>query len=91
MWTEAEKGRFCDEYFSPVKIPVVEHIPWVHKNLPIPPGILEDVIKIFREKIASGMYEHSNASYHSRWFCVKKKSDTLRLVHDLQPLNAITI
>ena len=28
-WTEAEKGRFCNEYFSPVKILVVEHVPWV--------------------------------------------------------------
>jgi len=91
VWTEAEKGRFHNEYFSPIKIPVVEHIPWAHKNLPIPPGILKDVIKIFQEKIASGVYEHSNASYHLRWFCMKKKSGTLRLVYDLQPLNAITI
>jgi len=35
-WMEAEKGRFRDEYFSPVKIPVIEHTPWAHKNLPIP-------------------------------------------------------
>jgi hypothetical protein len=26
-WTEAEKGQFHDEYFSPIKIPVIEHIP----------------------------------------------------------------
>ena len=90
-WTEAEKGRFRDEYFSPVKIPVVEHIPWAHKNLPIPPGILEDVIKIFKEKLASGVYEHSDASYRSCWFCIKKKNGVLCLVHDLQPLNIITI
>jgi len=42
-WTEAEKGQFKDEYFSPVKIPVVEHVPWMHKNIPIPSGILRDV------------------------------------------------
>ena len=46
-WTEAEKGCFKDEYFDPVKIPVIEHIPWAHKNLPIPPGILKEVIKLF--------------------------------------------
>ena len=90
-WTEAEKGRFSDEYFAPVRIPVIEHIPWAHKNLPIPPGILGDVIKIFREKLAAGVYEHSDASYHSQWFCVKKKTGALRLVHDLQPLNAVSI
>ena len=54
-WTEAEKGRFCDEYFSPVKISVIEHTPWAHKNLPIPPGILYDVIKIFKDKLATDL------------------------------------
>ena len=90
-WEEAEKGRFCDEYFSPVKIPIIEHIPWAHRNIPIPSGILGDVIQIFKDKYATGMYEHSDASYCSRWFCVKKKSGVLRLVHDLQPLNTVTI
>ena len=46
-WTEAEKGCFRNEYFAPVKILVIEHVPWAHKNLPIPPGILEEVIKLF--------------------------------------------
>jgi hypothetical protein len=90
-WMEAEKGRFSNEYFLPIKIGVIEHIPWAHKNLPILPGILEDVIKIFHKKLATGVYEHSNMSYHSWWFCMKKKSGTLRLVHDLQPLNTVTI
>jgi hypothetical protein len=26
-WEEEEKGWFSDEYFSPVKIPIIEHIP----------------------------------------------------------------
>ena len=90
-WTEAERGRFKDEYFSPVKIPVIEHTPWAHKNLPIPPGILQDVIKLFRKKLAAGVYEHSDSSYRSQWFCVEKKSSALCIVHDLQPLNAVTI
>jgi hypothetical protein len=55
----------------------------VHKNLPIPPGILEEVTKLFKEKIATGVYEHSDASYHSHWFCVKKKNGSLQLVHNL--------
>ena len=37
------------------------------------------------------MYECSDASYHSRWSCVKKKNGSLCLVHNLQPLNAVTI
>ena len=89
-WEEAEKGQFSDKYFSPAKIPIIKHIPWAHKNIPILPGILNDVIKIFKDKFAVGVYEHSNVSYHSRWFCVKK-SGALHLVSDLQPLNAVTI
>jgi RNase H-like domain found in reverse transcriptase len=90
-WTEAEKGRFRDDYFAPVKIPVIEHVSWAHKNILIPSGILDDVIQMFKEKFAAGVYERSNASYRFRWFCVKKKSGALRIVHDLQPLNAVTI
>jgi len=88
---EVERGSFSDAYFSPIKIPVIEHVPWVHKNLPIPPGMLKEVIKLFRKKVASGVYKPSDSSYHSHWFCIKKKSGTLHIVHDLQPLNAVTI
>ena len=90
-WSEAKRGRFRDDYFSPVKIPTVAHTPWVHKNIPIPTGLLNKVIDMFKEKIAAGMYEQLDASYCFHWFCVLKKNGSLRLVHDLQPLNAVTI
>ena len=90
-WTEIERGCFKDEYFSPVKIPTIAHTPWVQKNIPIPTGLLDKVIDIFKEKIAAGVYEPSDASYRSCWFCVPKKNGSLRLVHNLQPLNAVTI
>jgi hypothetical protein len=91
-WTEEEKGRFSSEYFDPVVIPTIEHVPWVLKNIPIPQGIYDQVIEVIKNKIQAGVYEPSNSSYRSRWFCVlKKDKKSLRLVHDLQPLNAITI
>ncbi|EIN06904.1 hypothetical protein PUNSTDRAFT_28646, partial [Punctularia strigosozonata HHB-11173 SS5] len=91
-WDETEKGRLSNEWFDPIRIPTVEHVPWVFKNIPIAPGIRDEVIKIIKAKIASGTYEHSNSSYRSAWFCVPKKDGkSLRLVHDLQPLNRVTI
>ena len=40
----------------------------------------------------AGVYERSNSSYRSRWFCIVKKDMTsLCLVHSLEPLNAVTI
>ena len=43
-------------------------------------------------KMDTGVYECSNSSYHSRWFCIAKKEvDTIRPVHSLKPLNTVTI
>ena len=59
---------------------------------PIPRGILPEVTKIIESKWKSGVYEPSSSSYNSRWFCVlKKDGKSLRLVHSLEPLNAVTI
>jgi hypothetical protein len=73
-WEESEKGCFKDEYFPPVIIPMIKHTPWAHCQPPIPPGIKDEVIKLIQAKIASGVYEPSNSSYQSRWFCVTKKN-----------------
>lgn len=88
---EGHRGTFRQDYFTPYIIPVVEHEPWEFKNIPIPPGIKEKVIDLLKDMIAAGVYEPSQSSYRSRWFCVMKKNGNLRLVHDLQPLNKITI
>ncbi|KAJ3555384.1 hypothetical protein NP233_g12223 [Leucocoprinus birnbaumii] len=91
-WTEDEKGKFSSDYFDPIIIPTIEHIPWSLRNIPIPPGIYHKVVDIIKSKIAAGVYEPSSSSYRSRWFCVlKKDGKSLRLVHDLQPLNAVAI
>ncbi|CAA7269301.1 unnamed protein product [Cyclocybe aegerita] len=80
-WTEEEKGKFLEE-----------HVLWVLGNIPIPPGIYEQVIEVIKNKIKSGVYEPSNSSYCSQWFCVvKKDGKSLQIVHDLQPLNTIAI
>ena len=31
-WNDLERGRFKPEYFPPVKIPVVSHVPWVFRS-----------------------------------------------------------
>ncbi|KZO92159.1 hypothetical protein CALVIDRAFT_487994, partial [Calocera viscosa TUFC12733] len=90
-WDESEMGLFRSDYFDPVIIPTIEHTPWQHKNIPIPPGLLPKVLKVLKDKLNAGVYEPSQSSYRSRWFCVLKKDGTLRPVLDLQPLNGITI
>lgn len=90
-YADKDRGTFKDEYFSPYIFPVIPHIPWEHKNIPIPPGLKEEIVKVIKEKIASGVYEPSQSSYRSRWFTVAKKNGKFRIVHDLQPLNAVSI
>lgn len=91
-WDDSERGCFREDYFEPVKLPILAHTPWQQKNIPIPPGIRDQVVKIIKAKIASGVYEPSSSSYRSSWFCVPKaEKGALRIVHNLQPLNAVTI
>jgi hypothetical protein len=91
-WTDDERGAFDPQYFAPIEIPHISHVPWVLKQGPIPRGILQEVIKIIEDKWRSGVYEPSSSSYNSRWFCVfKKDGKSLRLVHSLEPLNAVTV
>src|SRR6266704_3679632 len=90
-WTDEERGSFKTEYFPPIDILTILHKPWIQKNILIPPGIYDQVCEIIQMKIKAGVYELSNASYQSHWFCVAKKDGQLCLVHSLEPLNAVTI
>ena len=88
---ETQRGTLREDYFSPYIIPTVDHVPWAYPNIPIPPGIKDSVIQLLKDKIDAGVYEPSQSSYRSRWFCVLKKNGKIRIVHDLQPLNGVTI
>src|SRR5882724_5999456 len=91
-WDASECGNFPKDYFDPVVILTIEHIPWVERNIPILPSIYDEVVRILKEKICVGVYERSNSAYWSKWSCgLKKDGKSLRLIHDLQPLNAVTI
>jgi hypothetical protein len=79
------------EYFSDYIMPIIPHTPWEFKNIPIPPRIRNKVIEMLKSKIEAGVYEPSQSSYRGWWFCVLKKNGTLRIVHDLQPLNKVSI
>ena len=91
-WTDSERGHFREDFFPPVDMPVVPHTPWVQRNIPIPPGIYNEVCKLIKKKLDAGVFEPSNSSYRSRWFCVAKKDGvSLRIVQSLEPLNKVTI
>jgi hypothetical protein len=91
-WDNSQRGRFKKEFFPDVKFPVVPHIPWVERNIPIPPGLYNDVCKLIKTKIDAGTYEELNSSYKSKWFCMfKKDGKSFQIVHSLEPLNKVTM
>lgn len=91
-WDDSERGHFREDFFPPIEIPVVPHTPWVLRNIPIPPGIYDEVCAVIKRKIDAEVFEPSNSSYRSRWFCVvKKDGKSLRIVQSLEPLNKVTI
>ena len=90
-WTVEERGKFSNKYFDPVVIPTVPHEPWQEKNRPIVPGAREEVRKIVQDRIDSGVYERSSSSYRSNIFPVPKHDGSLRVVHDNQQLNKVSI
>ena len=91
-WDDLEWGHFREDFFLPVEIPTIPHTPWVLCNIPIPPGIYNKVCTLLKRKIDAGIFEPSNLSYGSRWFCViKKDGKSLWIVQSLEPLNKVTI
>jgi len=75
-----------------VRSRVLTHILWVERPFRILPAIHDEVCGIIKSKIDAGVYESSNSSYRSRWFCViKKNKKSLRIMHSLEPLNKVTI
>jgi hypothetical protein len=73
-WDISERSHLDETYFPSYKIPTILHIPWAQRNIPIPPATLEKVVKIIKEKIASGVYEPSTASYRLRCSALSRKT-----------------
>ena len=90
-FTDAERGSFSAKYYPDYVIRTIPHEPWQRKSIRLPQSRREEVLHIMKTHISTGRYEPSSASYRSTFFAVEKKGGLLRIVHDLQPLNAVTI
>ena len=81
-----------DNFFFLVDIPVIPHKPWIQHNIPIPPGLYEELFKVVKQKLEAGVFEPSNSSYQSRWSCIlKEDGKPLCIVQSLEHLNQVTI
>jgi hypothetical protein len=88
---ESERGLLKATYAAPYKFATVPHTPWQLKPMHIPPAIRQQLIDLLKERLRTGLYERAQGGYSSKWFPVPKKNGKLRIVHCLEPLNAVTI
>ena len=86
-----EIGLIKDEIVPPYCIKTVDHVPMVQKSFPLPRGMVSDVSRLLNDQLNNGMLEPSHGPYAVRWFCVRKATGKLRLIHDMQLVNAVTI
>ncbi len=85
-WNNSECGHFQEDFSPPIEMPTVPHKPWIIKNFPIPPGIYKEVCRVLQKKIDTSVFEPSNLSYQTCWFCVVKKDrSSLQIVQSLDP------
>jgi hypothetical protein len=65
-WKTSEQGHFQEEFFPLIDIPVIPHKPWVQCNIPILPGLYDELCQLVKDKIDAGVFEPSNSLYQSR-------------------------
>ena len=90
-FTDAERGTFNRKYYPDYVMKTIPHTPWQIKPLRLPLARTEEIMTMLKEQMHAGKYESSQSSYRARFFAVEKKDGSLRIVHDLQPLNAVSI
>ena len=56
-WCDPECSHFREDFFPPIDIPTILHKLWVECNIPIPPGIYEEVCHLIKIKLDAGVYE----------------------------------
>ena len=70
-WDDSEHGHFCEDFFPPIEISIITHMPWVQWNILILPGIFDKVCKIIHTKMDAGIYKCLNSSLPSVQICVR--------------------
>lgn len=88
---EIERGTFKQEFFPDYIMETVEHTPWRYPAMKLPEIVKREMTQMLIQQKLAGNLEDTRGSYRSRIFAVKKHSGGLRIVHDLQPLNEVSV
>jgi hypothetical protein len=66
-WCDPERGHFREDFFPPINIPTILHKPWAERNIPIPPGIYEEVCRLIKIKLDAGAIAGTCTSQEDDW------------------------
>lgn len=88
---DSERGCFKEEYFPDYIIETVPHTPWLIRPIRVPESVKEEMNDMLRDQKENGNLKTCESSYRSRMFVVQKPKGGLRIVHDLQPLNLVSV
>ena len=88
---DSERGTYKSEYFPDYVMETIPHEPWCLPPIRIPDSIKGEVADMIDSQLKNGNLELSTSSYRSRVFAVQKPHGGLRIVHDLQPLNSVSV
>ena len=86
-----ECGTFNTKYYPEYTMRMVPHVLWQIKPIHLPKSREAEIMEMLEDQCQARKYKLSSSSYCSAVFTIEKKNGKLRLVHDLQPLNCITI
>jgi len=90
-FTDEERGSFSSACYPDYVMCTVPHVPWQVNPIRLPKAREGEIMHMLDEQMRAGKYELSTLSYRSAFFAVEKKNNLLRIVHDLQLLNHVTI
>ena len=86
-----EIGVIKDEVVPPYTIRTVDHSAMWQKPFPLPKSMAGEVQQLIVRQLQVGLVEPGHGPYSIKWFCVRKSNGGLRLIHDMQAINSITI
>ena len=90
-FTHQERGTFSSKYYLDYVIRTVPHKPWHIPPIRLPAAKRAVIMEMLEDQQSVGKYELCASSYRLAFFTVEKKGGLLRIVHDLQLLNRVTI
>ena len=90
-FNDVERGTFSSKYYLDYVMRMVPHVPWCESPIRLPRAKEATIMQLLDEQHLGGKYELCTSSYCSVFFAVEKKGGKLQIVHDLQPLNCVTI